>query len=121
MRVGWILSALRVRWLPWAVAGAVALLTIAFGWGYLKGSTNKEKEMTRQMNAALKEQYEQMQAQHKRDTANLIRTQTKKEGVKNALKALPRPTDGCTVSDECLQHFNNGVRIFNSSTTGIDD
>jgi hypothetical protein len=93
MRVGWILSALRVRWLPWAVAGAVAL----------------------------KEQYEQMQAQHKRDTANLIRTQTKKEGVKNALKALPRPTDGCTVSDECLQHFNNGVRIFNSSTTGIDD
>ena len=121
MRVGWILNVLRVPWLPWVTAGAVALLAVAYGSGYMKGSHSKEKEMTRKMNAALAEQYEQMQAQHKKDTANLIRTQTKKEDVKNALKVLPRPADGCTVSDECMLLFNNGVRIFNSSTQGVDD
>ena len=116
--MGWLKGNLGARWFLPVLIGLTAVVTIVFGWGYLKGYNSAEVKYTQAMNKALTEQLARLTTIHTKDLATATKKQEVVNNVKWRIRDVFRPD--CSISPECLRAFNDGVRASGTNTDGVD-
>ena len=108
--MGWLRVVMGARWFPYVLIGTVSAVSIAFGWGYLKGSHTAEERMQKEMNKALASQLETMQQAHRSDLVALSHRFTREQEVMRSVRNITRPS-----SVECERIGAEWVRAYDDA------
>lgn len=106
------------RWLVPVLVGVTATLGGVFVYGYMTGYDRAEDLYQRRMNESLAAQYERLLAMKENEERLAIEVLEERYGVQQRVNEVPQPAaDSCTLSDECMQWYDD---ILRASTTDIE-
>lgn len=110
---------LRIRWVPWALAGGLAVVGGAFAGGYLRGKDVTEARMEAEKRRALTEQLAELQRVHAEDMADQLARVKRERDIREEVGNVEFPEVGAACSDqlvEWVRAYNRAVGLSGTST-----
>lgn len=114
-------GAASARWFLPVMIGAAALVTIVFGYGYMKGYNSAEEKYLVEINRAMKAQFDQLKAVHEKDLRAVLGEASRSQDVRQRIAEIRSLFTECRLPAECVRAFNDGVRATGTSPQGADD
>jgi hypothetical protein len=106
----WLKGLIGARWFPYVLIGSAAAVTAVFGYGYMKGYNKAEVSYQKSMNEALKSQYARMLTQSETERKLALKAQRLTHEIQKNVGLIPTPTDGCDLSPNSLQWYDDILR-----------
>ena len=101
----------KIKWVPYAISLWVASVGGVSLYSYMKGKAVMQKEMARQIAAALEDQIQELERVHDADLKTLARTVAKEQGVKHDIGQITFPE----MDEHCRDAMYDWMRSFNDA------